>query len=197
MTVKALLYISSASNYNMTSTNTNGRTKNYYVGELSTAFIPDGRGRMVYTNGWIFEGVFANGARYYGKNIYPDGSIYEGEYQNNLPHGKGKFTFHDGGIYDGDFIDNKFWGSGKFTYANGHTREGEWENNQLHGKGKEIYTNGGVYEGMKVITFKARDMERANILSLTDIHMKGSGLMIRLMVEAREYVLMDIFMKET
>ena len=131
----------------MTSTNTNGRTKNYYVGELSTAFIPDGRGRMVYTNGWIFEGVFANGARYYGKNIYPDGSIYEGEYQNNLPHGKGKFTFHDGGIYDGDFIDNKFWGNGKFTFANGRTREGEWENNQLHGKGKEIWANGGVYEG--------------------------------------------------
>jgi len=133
----------------MSSTNTNGRTKNYYVGELSTNFKPDGRGRMEYTNGDVYEGDFIQGKRHgKGKYTTPDGYSYEGEWINNQRHGKGKsITIGIGGTYEGYFVRDKRHGQGKTTYTNGDVYEGYYKNGRKHGRGKFTLVNGSIYEG--------------------------------------------------
>ena len=43
-----------------------------------------------------------------------DGAKYEGEYQNDLKHGRGKYTYPNGDVYDGEWSEGKRHGKGMY-----------------------------------------------------------------------------------
>ncbi|KAJ1563524.1 hypothetical protein HK096_000583, partial [Nowakowskiella sp. JEL0078] len=68
-----------------------------------------------------------------GKNIFVNGDVYEGIYQNGKRNGQGSYVWKNG-----QFENGKRHGSGSYTYANGDVYEGSWKNDLKHGKG--VYT---------------------------------------------------------
>ncbi len=78
-----------------------------------------------------------------GKLIYSNGDIYEGDFIDGYQTGKGKLIYSNGDIYEGDVIDGKIHGKGKITYYNGVIYEGEINNGKPHGMGKKTFPNGG------------------------------------------------------
>lgn len=81
-----------------------------YVGE--TTFFdrePNGSGRMEYSNGDIYEGVWLDGYRSgYGEYIFSDGSTYIGEWLNDNFNGEGVYFDTDGFKLEGNFIEDEF-----------------------------------------------------------------------------------------
>lgn len=70
-----------------------------------------GIGKMIYQNGNIYEGEWANDRRNgKGKQIYIDGSTYEGEWSNDSIQGKGTWIENNGKKYVGDFANGKWNG---------------------------------------------------------------------------------------
>jgi len=77
-----------------------------------------------------------------GKMTYKNGDVYDGEWKNNEKHGKGKMTYgkdgdvhkkYKNGVYEGHWINDQKWGEGKMTYTkNGRERvwEGPWKFDQ-------------------------------------------------------------------
>ena len=73
-----------------------------------------------------------------GKMTYKNGDVYDGEWKNNEKHGKGTMTYgKDGdvhkkyinGVYEGDWINDQKWGKGKMTYTKNDRKsvyEGKW-----------------------------------------------------------------------
>jgi hypothetical protein len=45
-----------------------------------------------------------------GKMIYTNGDIYEGGFIDGMPNGKGKYTFSKDGVYEGEWKDDEFLG---------------------------------------------------------------------------------------
>ncbi len=121
----------------------------------------NGRGKIVYTDGFIYEGDFVNGKaegqgtltsttgivyvgqftneKYNGKGkiTFPDGESYEGDWVYDEQTGKGKTMYSNGDMYEGDFVDSKKDGRGTYTFRNGNYYTGEWKNNLKNGYGKE------------------------------------------------------------
>ena len=57
-----------------------------------------GKGKIIYTDGYIYEGDFVNGkAEGQGVLTSTSGKVYVGQFANEKYHGKGKLTFPDGG----------------------------------------------------------------------------------------------------
>lgn len=53
-----------------------------------------GPGKLTWSNGDVFEGIFADDKYKNGSYIWTkDGSSYAGQWHNERPHGQGKFTF--------------------------------------------------------------------------------------------------------
>ena len=50
-----------------------------------------------------------------GKMIYTNGDIYEGDFIDGIPNVKGKYTFSEDGVYEGDFANGSFNGKGILT----------------------------------------------------------------------------------
>lgn len=131
----------------------------------------NGEGKMVYSNGNIYEGDFINGkADGQGTSNFADSATYTGQYSNDLFHGKGKYIYPNGSIYDGNWVKGKIEGRGKFVNSNGTTYEGDYVNGKangqgifklkdgriyagqfsndlINGKGKMTFADGGIYEG--------------------------------------------------
>jgi len=64
-----------------------------YIGDTNYLGQKEGRGKMVYGNGEIYEGEWrANKKEVFGKYTSADGSVYEGEWLNGKKHGMGTFT---------------------------------------------------------------------------------------------------------
>ena len=81
----------------------------------------NGRGRILYVNGTLYEGDFKND-EYHGygtlkaqARYYDDVSEYVGGFENGIKHGKGKETKESGEIYDGDFVKGVRKGFGSLT----------------------------------------------------------------------------------
>lgn len=54
----------------------------------------EGKGRMTYTNGCVYEGSWRNGCRDgKGKFYDPAGNCFDGEFLNDKKHGNGVMTF--------------------------------------------------------------------------------------------------------
>jgi tetratricopeptide (TPR) repeat protein len=108
----------------------------------------NGRGKMVYSNGNIYEGDFVNGkAEGHGTSNFADRATYTGQYSKDLFHGKGKYNYPDGSVYDGNWVNGKIEGRGKYFNSNGTTSEGDYVNGKAHGKGKLVNSKGDIYEG--------------------------------------------------
>ena len=54
-----------------------------------------------------------------GLCVKASGAKYEGEYQNDLKHGRGKYTYPNGDVYDGEWSEGKRHGKG--VYRNKET----------------------------------------------------------------------------
>ena len=53
-----------------------------------------------------------------GKMYYKTGDIYEGEFKNDLKDGKGKIIYNNGDIFIGEFKKDLKEGNGKMIYKN-------------------------------------------------------------------------------
>lgn len=92
-------------------------------------------------NGNCLDGL---GEMVWGK----DSSInYIGNWQDGLPHGKGKYRDLFGRVYDGEFKFGFFWGQGKLNYSKNYKYEGEFLLGYRQGKGHCRFENGMIYNG--------------------------------------------------
>ena len=82
-----------------------------------------------------------------GKFVYANGDVYNGLWQNQLRHGHGRFVRSDGYVYEGEFVADKKNGIGKEQTTRGDTYQGEFHKDLRHGKGTEISANGNQYIG--------------------------------------------------
>jgi hypothetical protein len=120
----------------------------------------DKEGKMIFTDGTIYQGTFLNGKRN-GKGEYKSKDLhYIGNWLNGKMHGEGILVFlADESSYDGNFENDKREGYGKHIYkSEGSTYEGNWYNDMKHGQGKITYKDGSTYEG-----FWYNDLPRLNI----------------------------------
>jgi len=105
-----------------------------------------GKATATYSNGEIYEGLFANGLREgFGKYSYTSGDVYEGNFKQNLKHGIGKMTYHEGiGTYHGYFESGKRHGEGVFIYKNGDVYSGWWKDGKKEGRGTYVLRESGM-----------------------------------------------------
>jgi hypothetical protein len=136
---------------------------------LDTGYVGDrvdgkkeGKGKMVYQNGGIYEGEWKNDKRDgFGKMIYKTGSSYEGGWKDDKIDGIGTIADKDGS-YSGNFVNNQKHGIGtiydksgekvcEVNYKDGKldgfniyiinndeeitSLEGVWANGKLNGQG--------------------------------------------------------------
>ena len=88
-----------------------------YEGFFNDEFICDIEGKMLYSNGNIYDGSWIDGKHNgYGKYIYTNGNIYEGNFEENKINGYGKIIYSNGNIYEGFFKEDKMDGIGKMIY---------------------------------------------------------------------------------
>ena len=80
--------------------------KDFYIDKTGKETTPSKR--ITYTNGYYVgefkDETIRNGK---GKMVWESGDIYEGEWLNDEIHGKGKITYANGNIYEGDFVNGK------------------------------------------------------------------------------------------
>jgi hypothetical protein len=120
-----------------------------YQGQIITATgVREGRGKLYYGNGSIYEGEFRNDTPDgHGLLRFNNGAVYEGEFAGGEANGKGRQTFLTGDVYEGDFVSWQYQGRGKLEYARGDSYEGEFVSGEPQGKGLMRYADGSVYEG--------------------------------------------------
>src|SRR5690606_13006668 len=105
-------------------------------------------GKIIYSNGDIYEGEFKNNL-IHGRGIFKwdNGDIYEGDFKRGKKDGKGEFLWINGDSYRGDFKDDKREGIGVFkSRLNNIEYSGEFKDNKFHGKGK-FKQNDSFYYG--------------------------------------------------
>ena len=66
-----------------------------YKGQLEDHMF-HGEGKMMYTNGDVFNGRWKHGKPFDGIRTYVNGDTYTGHWKNNLRHGNGNFMFPSG-----------------------------------------------------------------------------------------------------
>lgn len=114
-----------------------------YVG-LVVKDLREGRGKLYYSDGRVFEGTFEQDDPVKGTLTFPDGAKYVGELHNGCRHGYGVYYFTDGSIYQGQTVMNVFEGKGKMTWTDGGWYEGEWLRGEIHGYGMEVRADGSL-----------------------------------------------------
>lgn len=88
-----------------------------------------------------------------GKMVFADGSVYEGDWLNRQRTGQGvqvfpKSTGPGASIsYTGEFKDGAFSGFGTLLQTSGISYTGTWINGRRNGRGKLVLADGGTYEG--------------------------------------------------
>ena len=143
-----------------------------YTGEVDTAGLLNGQGRLLWTNGEEYSGDFKNGL-FHGQGKYTAPGLYshEGKYRNGLAHGPGTATYVSGEQYEGEFVNGDMdgqgtWttldgtvysgevrrgglrhGQGELTLANGDKYIGEFKDGMMHGTGRYTTAGGDIYEG--------------------------------------------------
>ena len=126
----------------------NKNIANYvYTGYVKSG-IPDGKGRMLFENGDVYEGDFVFGKEH-GNGVFTwaNGDVYEGGFENGCPEGQGRLTWVSGDVYEGDFTVGTRTGYGKLAFANGDVYEGDFVDGVMEGQGKLTWVSGDVYEG--------------------------------------------------
>lgn len=128
-----------------------GATYSGYVNELRQ---PDGKGKMKYSDGCLYDGDWVDGVREgQGRMEYANG-VYEGQWKNDRKNGVGTYTWSDGKKYEGAYEDDIRCGKGTFTgwvdLTNGYvgTYVGESQNDMFEGQGFFFFDNGDKFEGI-------------------------------------------------
>ncbi|CDW85669.1 morn repeat protein [Stylonychia lemnae] len=112
-----------------------------YQGEIdSYTRQPDGRGRSIYSDGQLQEGIWQDGKlRGLGRQIDPKGSYYVGEFQNCRRNGKGQYVFPSGSMQEGNFLNGRIEGLGFYWYHNGNYYYGQYDDDKRCGLGIAKY----------------------------------------------------------
>lgn len=119
--------------------------------------IPDGAGKMTFSNGdWrqgdFVKGVFKKGIAKVTFYLQGDRStldrIYIGAYSNEAPNGIGSMMFSKKSYYQGEFLNGNLHGNGTFVYDDGSVYKGEFENGHPEGFGQFKFSSGALYKGM-------------------------------------------------
>ena len=58
--------------------------------------------------------LYKNSNNFLGVLVYTSGTKYEGDFQDGVPHGRGRVEFKNGGWYEGQFFEGFMQGKGKF-----------------------------------------------------------------------------------
>lgn len=130
-------------------------TKDYpdgtYVGNIAND-LREGRGKMTYTNGEIYDGSWSNDKKQgNGKMTYKNGGVFESVWRNDLASDYGTMIYANGDNYKGYMIDgmktNGLYGFSTMKYANGDVYFGNWKNDMREGDGTMTYNNKDKYTG--------------------------------------------------
>ena len=129
-------------------TSSESKDNGEYTGERNDKNEMHGKGKMIYTNGDIYEGEWKNGKRNGdGTMTYQNKTSYVGRWANDQINGYGTFKYFNGDVYEGTFANGIKSGDGNMTYENGIIYKGKWKNDLRHGRGKQTFPNGDVFEG--------------------------------------------------
>lgn len=88
-----------------------------------------------------------------GRMHFPNGELYEGDWERSQRTGQGvlifpKSTLPDAAVkYTGEFKDGAFSGFGTMLRVSGASYAGTWINGRRNGRGKLVFADGGTYEG--------------------------------------------------
>lgn len=118
----------------------------FYEGEHVDG-TPNGKGRMKYSDGRVFTGLFNNGFMVKGKlELVSKNEYYVGEFENNLFNGHGEYYYADGTYYKGEWTDGVRDGLGTYTTPD-MVYVGEFRDDKISGRGEQRFKNGNVYTG--------------------------------------------------
>ena len=110
----------------------NAFDQSIYEGETKDGKTPQGRGRMTYRTGEVYEGYWRKGIRAgSGTFTYANGDRYTGTWRNDVPDGNGHFEYANGGHADGVWKRGVFWeGQGVLATRDGNRYECLWEDGE-------------------------------------------------------------------
>ncbi len=94
----------------------------------------NGKGKMVCDCGYVFEGEFRNGEKYYG-TLTKNDLVYTGYFKDDMAHGKGSIVYKDSSRYEGGFAYNKANGTGTFYFPDGWEYHGSFRDDEFYGAG--------------------------------------------------------------
>jgi hypothetical protein len=107
----------------------------YYVGELNSNNMPNGKGKLFFFTGGSYIGDWSDG-KYHGKGIleYSNGDVYSGQFKNNLKSGFGKMLLtnelEEPIEYKGNWKKGLMHGKGRIEGPIwGEGWEGKWKRN--------------------------------------------------------------------
>ena len=148
-----------------------GTQKPQYFGEYKDGKYHCDQGRLIYPNGFIYEGAFRNGLRHgdgtltnpqnsylYNGGWFNDkkhgkcleiinGETFEGSYKNGVRDGKCSISYSNKDRFIGILRDGKKDYGEQFYYCSGSTYKGYFRNNLFEGKGTITNKNGYYFEG--------------------------------------------------
>ena len=117
------------------------------------------RRQLTDNEGNLYKGEVVNGLRNgYGTLTYAKTQdVYQGDFENDVPHGTGKYVRAGGGrdgTFEGLWVDGEVQqvkkGRAKIKEENGDIYEGGFHHWKRHGKGVLKTANGEVYKGQFV-----------------------------------------------
>ncbi len=147
------------------------KNRDIYLGGYKNGKYHGDKSRLIYENGFIYEGSFREGLRhgtgtlingnnpssynYQGGWAYDkkhgkcveiiNGEIFEGQYNNGVREGKCVILYNNKDKFVGFLVNGKKEGYGEqFYFKTNSTYKGEFKNNLYEGKG-EITNNNGYY----------------------------------------------------
>jgi len=109
-----------------------------YEGQLEDHMC-HGEGKMVYTNGNVFDGRWKRGKPIDGTCPYANDDTFTDQWKNDLRHSKGNFMFASGDTYEGQCRNGKRNDKGTYTFVNGGKYEGAWLCGVRDGYGEILY----------------------------------------------------------
>ena len=126
--------------------------------EITTWIKREGKVRITYPNGDLFEGFVDQHKLKQGKGTYawmgpsPDDeeskveiSRYEGNFVDSRREGVGLMRFKNGDMYEGEFLNNLMHGEGSYTYAKTNDiYSGSFYAGKKHGRGRYEYFDSSI-----------------------------------------------------